>query len=443
MAHDYFSRWVTHAAMYRFLTILIAALGFAVLGYTGLIGQWSLDPEGVQQVLQTVAGLRGVEVEPVLVDGKPTGEFKVRFSGGGIPSDDAGSAANRSAQFGSVDRSWLDRQREIELQLESQHVRGHALVWDDYQVVLISDRGRLHFVPWAQALGVAPLTQAPPPLTGPQLQQELVEELGSGFTGRGSGPFVVIQPRGSRRDWARSMHQFMGNVQTYCSARQIKLRQTRYPLVAIVQPNRAAMLSYARGQGEKIPDHYLAYYSLESNRVVMYDPSTEGDSTTELDLATVFHEAFHQIAFNAGLHRRTAPPPLWVSEGMASAFETTGMSDHRRSRTVKDRVHPDHLRRFLSDARSRDYERQVSRLLQSDALFRTDPDRAYALSWAMAFYWMENAPQAYSLYLDRLNQQAIFTTASPDERIRDFMTLSQCGVPEFAERLKRYYERME
>ena len=46
-------------------------------------------------------------------------------------------------------------------------------------------------------------------------------------------------------------------------------------------------------------------------------------------VATVVHEATHQMAFNCGLHARLAPVPVWVSEGIATYFETPDL----RSRT--------------------------------------------------------------------------------------------------------------
>ena len=44
----------------------------------------------------------------------------------------------------------------------------------------------------------------------------------------------------------------------------------------------------------------------------------EGERT----VATVVHEATHQMAFNCGLHTRYADIPVWVSEGIAMYFET-------------------------------------------------------------------------------------------------------------------------
>ncbi len=40
------------------------------------------------------------------------------------------------------------------------------------------------------------------------------------------------------------------------------------------------------------------------------------------DIAQTFHEATHQFAFNSGVQRRGVVYPLWLSEGLATSFET-------------------------------------------------------------------------------------------------------------------------
>src|SRR5207253_9543744 len=49
-------------------------------------------------------------------------------------------------------------------------------------------------------------------------------------------------------------------------------------------------------------------------------------SAVPYNIATVIHEATHQIAFNSGMHTRYADNPLWLAEGMAMYFETPDLS---------------------------------------------------------------------------------------------------------------------
>jgi hypothetical protein len=331
----------------------------------------------------------------------------------------------------------------VRLKTEAEAILGRVLAWDEVQLVLLSDRGALRYIPWSAQTEFQDEPGTLQPISAAFLHNELQQEFGPNFTVRTSAQFVVVQPKSCRRDWARSMQQFYGNVQTYCSARQVPMKSPQFPLVAIVLPSRQAMVAYAAKQQDRIGKNFLAYYSLNSNRVLMYDEGPDANQqNAALELATVFHEAFHQVAFNTGLHKRTAAPPLWVSEGMASAFETPGMSDHRRSKSLDDRVHPDQLRLFLEYAKRPEFGETLSQLVKEDSLFGSDPTQAYAMAWAMSFYWLEHAPHAFADYLKTCNQRAAFVDANPERRQREFRNLTQSSEAEFAIRLKKYFERL-
>jgi hypothetical protein len=325
-----------------------------------------------------------------------------------------------------------------------------VLAWDDVHLALMSAGGTLRFVPWRSTDDLRRVSGAWQPLTPTEVAAQLAAEFGDAYQIRGSAEFLVVQPRTAQRDWARSMQQFYGNIQTYCAGRQIRFQAPRFPLVAIVLPNRQTMLAYAARRQEAVRPHFLAYYGLNTNRIVMVDPSSprsdsrtpSGSSEAALNLETVFHETFHQVAFNSGLHRRTLPPPLWVSEGMATAFETAGMADHQRSRTLRDRLHRTQCQLFKDFARRPDFGPTLASLIASDELFQARPTEAYAIAWAMAFYWMEQSPQAFSDYLERLKRGATFTVPSPQQRESDFQALSRCTLPEFQQRLINYYDRL-
>lgn len=359
------------------------------------------------------------------------------------PLDKLREAAGVPALAGDALEQNLATNQVVRLQRGPSSLLGRVLASDNFQLVLLSDRGELCYVPWSEQSNLTKADGPLQPLPAAQLQSELQSEFGRDFVVRTSAQFVVVQPKSCQRDWARSMQQFFGNIQTYCSARQIPMQHPQFPLVAIVMPNRQSMLRYASAHQDQIGTNFLAYYSLRSNRVLMYDSEQGGTGAHgALELETVFHEAFHQVAFNTRLHKRTAPPPLWVSEGMASAFETPGMADHRRSRSIADRIHPNQQRLFLEYAQESDFERTLTRLIEEDTLFQTDSTRAYAVAWAMAFYWMEHAPHAFARYLNTINQRAAFTDHDPERRRREFESLAQCSIAEFATRIKNYYERL-
>ena len=101
--------------------------------------------------------------------------------------------------------------------------------------------------------------------------------------------------------------------------------------------DKAGYRDYSQPELGEATNSIIGYYSLKSNRIVSYDLTgleqlrASGDRTgtmahisqmlrrpqAERTVATIIHEATHQIAFNSGLQRRFADNPLWLSEGLA------------------------------------------------------------------------------------------------------------------------------
>jgi hypothetical protein len=136
--------------------------------------------------------------------------------------------------------------------------------------------------------------------------------------------------------------------------RGLKLHESEFPLVAIIFNTRESYTNYSRAELGKSAESIVGYYSLRSNRVTMYDLTGieslrgAGDrrgSSAQINLvlsrpeaeqvvATIIHEATHQIAFNSGLQTRFADIPLWVSEGIAVYFETPDLQSSKGWRNV-------------------------------------------------------------------------------------------------------------
>ena len=98
-------------------------------------------------------------------------------------------------------------------------------------------------------------------------------------------------------------------------------------------------------------------------------------------MATIVHEATHQLAYNSGLQTRYAGNPFWVSEGIA-AFRTPGPAQSRGWRGIGE-VHQLHLPQFKRSLLGRSDDPLMT-LLTDDARFRnprTSP-QAYADAWA-------------------------------------------------------------
>ena len=126
--------------------------------------------------------------------------------------------------------------------------------------------------------------------------------------------------------------------------------------------------------------------------------------TPALNVATIVHEATHQIAFNCGLHTRLSDCPLWFSEGIAVYFETPDLRRPRAGRGVgavnRDAVAavpaifvrtaaPDSLRTLIS--------RRQAVPGRSKAL------DAYGEAWALTYFLLRQHPKQYVAYLRMLS----------------------------------------
>lgn len=323
---------------------------------------------------------------------------------------------------------------QILVKTGDEELLGRRVASDNRQLFLMLPSGHMRHLLWQEVVEALPVSQPFMATDTTVLRQQLQNEFGPAFRVDQSRDFLVVRPVSSRQPWLNRMQQFLGNTQTYFSMRQFPMSASPFPLVTVVFPNRQEWLAYAQRQQEPVTSGYVAYYSVYSNRVLLY----ESDST-EQNLSTILHEAFHQIAFNCGLHYRSATPPRWVAEGMATAFEAPGMYDHRRSSTRSDRLHSYYHRTLPTYLDQAQLEGDLKRLLQSDDLFATEPDKAYCLSWAMAFYFMEFVPQRFAAYLESAHSPRPFRNYSTDLRLQHFQRLHPNGTRDLADRLKQFF----
>jgi hypothetical protein len=162
--------------------------------------------------------------------------------------------------------------------------------------------------------------------------------------------------------------------------------------------------------------------------MVLYDLTAgkPGDIEGQLaavpfNIATVIHEATHQIAFNSGMHTRYADNPLWLVEGMAMYFETPDLSSKSGWKTV-GAVNDLRLEQFQEFAARRRKPDSLATLISSDARF-TDSDEmgdAYAEAWALSHFLIQRKKDAYVKYLGMLAAKPRLVFDSPDERLAEF-----------------------
>lgn len=215
----------------------------------------------------------------------------------------------------------------------------------------------------------------------------------------------------------------------------LEVASPRHPLIVVIFADRSDYEAFATRDVGPAADRVIGYYNLASNRVTTFD-LTGSDALRTPDrpsgragldilaspaaaglVSTLVHEATHQMAFNTGMHRRLAPVPLWVSEGIATYFETPDLNNVRGWRGV-GAVNRPRLDHFL-----RSYQPGcVAAMIRDDEAFR-DPDRAvdcYATAWAVCHHLLQVHKPEFVAYLRGLAEKQPLDDDSADQRLAAF-----------------------
>ncbi|QDU98376.1 DUF1570 domain-containing protein [Lignipirellula cremea] len=276
--------------------------------------------------------------------------------------------------------------------------------------------------------------------TQDELAARLLAELGDGFQVHTTAHFVICyETSPAYAQWCGALYERLYRAfLSYWEHRDVVLTEAPAPLPAIIFKDKASYVEYASAEFGEAAAATIGYYSIRSNRVLMYDLTGAdaqqfGRSTqaahinailtrrgAERTVATIVHEATHQIAFNCGLHTRYADIPLWVSEGVAMYFETPDLGSSRGWRTI-GAVNRTRLLEFKQALRDRPAGR-LAELIADDALFRNTASAAaaYPEAWALNYYLLKRMPKEYAGYLKKLSERKPVDYATPDERLADF-----------------------
>jgi len=220
----------------------------------------------------------------------------------------------------------------------------------------------------------------------------------------------------------------------------LKLHHPEQPLVVIVFGDRGSYSRYARQELGNAVGSAIGYYSMATNRIAMYDLTgvqalrrqggrrgSKHDITTLLSqpaavplVATIVHEATHQIAFNSGLQVRYADNPVWVSEGLAMYFETPDLDSNSGWRGIGN-VNYLRLQRFRKNAAS-GKSGSLRSLIADDRRLKTPITAvdAYAEAWAWNYFLIRWRTKQYVAYLKNLADKPQLVWDKPVTRLAEF-----------------------
>ena len=278
------------------------------------------------------------------------------------------------------------------------------------------------------------------PLDRDQLAKQVVGELPAGFKVHATKHYLICYNTSpAYAQWVGALYERLFTAfYNYWEQRGMQLHEPQFPLVALVFDSRDSFAEFAHTEVGEAARSMIGYYSLKTNRMVSYDLTgvedlkIVGDRGTtarinailsqpgaERTVATIVHEATHQLAFNSGLQVRYADIPFWVSEGVAIYFESPDLSSSKGWKGIGgvNRVNLVNFRKRVSSKPT-----GLTTLLSDDKRFRdpaTSAD-AYAEAWALTYFLIRTRSEAYAKYLQALGQYPQLGETSAEERIAEF-----------------------
>jgi hypothetical protein len=326
---------------------------------------------------------------------------------------------------------------------KEEHVAGKVLVESqDGGLLLLAPDGTLWAIQPEEI--VRRKTDAAPfeLLDRTALAKHVLGELPQGFETYDTAHYLICYNTSKAyAQWCGALYERLYRAFfTYWQQRGFEVRDPEAPLVAIVFADRPTYLRYATGDLGASAEAVIGYYNMRTNRVLMYDLTgvegiaQRGDYATsaahinrilsrpqaERTVATMIHEATHQIAFNCGFQERYADIPLWVSEGVAVYFETPDLESTKGWRKIGG-VNRERLTQFRQYLRRRPAD-SLATLVSNSQRFRNPPTApdAYAEAWALNYYLLRRRSKEYLAFLHLLSQKKPLMNDSDAQRLEAF-----------------------
>jgi hypothetical protein len=279
------------------------------------------------------------------------------------------------------------------------------------------------------------------PLSREELTKKVLGELPDGFEAYTTANYIIVHNTSKvYAQWCGALFERLHRGFTnFWEQRRMPIHEPEVPLVALVFKDKPSFVQYAQRELGEAASSIVGYYSLATNRVTMYNltgidarrPSRRLNSAEQISrvlsspeaartVATVVHEATHQLAFNCGLHERWGDVPMWVSEGIAVYFETPHVGSSKGWRAI-GAVNRSRLLQFRQYLQTRPPD-SLKTLLADDERFRTTETaiHAYAETWALTYYLLKTHSADYVKYLRKIADKPPLAKNTSEERLLDF-----------------------
>lgn len=302
--------------------------------------------------------------------------------------------------------------------------------------VLLEERnGKQHQVSARQIESRTDTGQRFVPFNSEELAADLLQQVPSGFESFETEHYIICSNSASEyiEFCGRLLEAVFDQYFRFMAEQGIVVRQPERRLPVIVFTSAAEFQTYASKQHPEISfADTPGYFSVRDNQTLLLDLTGDRSirsmasirkrlAENPLQLATVVHEAVHQLAFNSGLQVRMADNPLWLSEGLAMYFETTSL----RSSLLWSRpglVNPRHQPAFIRLLKGQEIPGGMNSLIQSDSAFLNPVElpAAYAKAWALTYYLLRKEKTGMQKYFRKLSQRKPMAGMTAEERILEF-----------------------
>jgi Protein of unknown function (DUF1570) len=307
----------------------------------------------------------------------------------------------------------------------------------DGGLLVLGRDGRLWTVTPRQKRGLEATGRTFSLFTADELGKALAQSLGPDFEITKTRHYVIAAAAGTQygKGCGDLFERLLDAFLAYWKSRGLELNEPAGPLPAIVFSDETSFKAYASADAGTFGEESKGYYSIRTNRIALYDltagkgkkrttssaETKRRTATAAFNVATVVHEATHQIAFNSGMHVRLADNPLWLTEGMAMYFETPDADGGYDFKSI-GAINRPRYDRFLTFSRRRRSRNSLVTLVSQTDRF-TDSHKAadaYAEAWALTYFLNAKHPEEYVTYIKRLAKKSPLIWDEPPARLADF-----------------------
>ncbi|MCA9217034.1 MAG: DUF1570 domain-containing protein [Planctomycetales bacterium] len=275
-----------------------------------------------------------------------------------------------------------------------------------------------------------------------EITAALLADLPAGFQIFDTDHYIIAHNTSlAYAQWCGALYERLHKAFTnFWQHRGLTLHETP-PLVAVVFQDRQSFEAYGKEELGDAVKAVIGFYSLHTNRITTYDltgvDQARGNSRAlgtprkinqallanpeaERTVATVIHEATHQLVFNSGMQQRFADIPVWLSEGLAIYFETPDLGRSRGWATIgaKNQVRLGQMKRYTQNRPAH----SLKSLIVDNARFRDTrtAETAYAEAWSLCYFLRKQSPKQFDQYMRLLQKKPTAVEDSPHQRLDEF-----------------------